>query len=80
MRKLLLAGILSLAVFAGCGTHDAKIEGRDTGSAEAVNFPNHVSNVFTKCNHGNRIYVTDHGTSDKASGLSVVAHDPSCGR
>ena len=35
------------------------------------------SNVGTKCDHGNRIYVAYHG-DEKYAALAVVPSDPSC--
>lgn len=63
---------------AGCGSNDADVSGRDHAPAEAINFPDHFSSVATKCNHGNRVYVADHGSRSSPSTVAVVAHDPSC--
>lgn len=66
--------------FAACGANDASVSERDHAPAEAINFPDHFSSVATKCNHGNRVYVSDHGKGTNPSAVAVVAHDPSCPR
>lgn len=46
-------------------------------AADVITMPDGFSNIATKCDHGNRVYVAFHGDSAYAS-LSVVAADPSC--
>jgi hypothetical protein len=41
--------------------------------------PDGFSNVATKCDHGNRLYVAFHGDNVYAA-LTVVANDPTCGK
>lgn len=46
-------------------------------AADKVLMPDGFSNVVTKCDHGNRVYVAYHG--DKAyAALTVVPQDPTC--
>lgn len=47
--------------------------------ADTVTFPDGFSNVATKCDHGNRVYVAYHGDSAYAS-IAVVANDPTCAK
>lgn len=69
---------LSLGLTA-CGANDAKINSRDRSGAEIHNFPNHFSSVAEKCDgHGHRVFLVDHGSSDKGGGGLAVISDPSC--
>lgn len=68
--------IVSMIAISACGQNAAKST-RDTGSAGIINFPANISNVADKCDHGNRVYVSDHLNSNSSS-IAVVAHDPSC--
>ena len=45
--------------------------------ADKITMPDGFSNVTTKCDHGNRIYVAFHGDGAYAS-IAVVPQDPSC--
>ena len=45
--------------------------------ADDIYMPDGFSNVSTKCDHGNRIYVAYHGDSAYAA-IAVVAGDPTC--
>jgi len=88
MRKLLskklilLPVVLTLGVLVGCGGkaveqfNDADVSGQNKGSAEVINMPDGFSNVATKCDHGNRLYVIMHGDSAYGS-VTAVANDPS---
>lgn len=70
---------------AGCGKisepfNDAprsKVE--NNAPADVVTFPDGFSNVATKCDHGNRVYVAFHGDNPYAA-IAVVANDPTCGK
>lgn len=46
-------------------------------SADVVTMPDGFSNVSTKCDHHNRLYVAFHGDSPYAS-IFVVPNDPTC--
>lgn len=49
----------------------------NSGPAAVVEMPNGFSNVATKCDHGNRIYIAYHGDSPYAA-IAVVPNDGSC--
>lgn len=79
----LLAALASVVatglVVAGCGAHDVKIQGTDAAPATRLNFPNHVSTVFHKCDGlGHRVYENDHGNSPNGGGSIYVINDPRC--
>jgi hypothetical protein len=77
---------VALLLLAGCDAtgkaaqpfDDAQVAGHNTGKADVINMPDGFSNVATKCDHGNRIYVVYHGDSTYGS-ITVVAKDPTCG-
>jgi hypothetical protein len=76
---LLVAATLFLT---GCGKalepyNDAPVKSQNKTPADVLNMPDGFSNVATKCDHGNRVYVAFHG--DKAYGaIAVVPNDPTC--
>lgn len=45
--------------------------------ADIISMPDGFNNVATKCDHGNRIYVSFHGNSGYGFGFAVP-HDPTC--
>lgn len=49
----------------------------NSDAADVIEMPNGFSNLATKCDHGNRVYVAYHGDSPYAA-LHVVAADPTC--
>lgn len=58
--------------------NDAPRSGIQNGNAaDVVTFPDGFSNVSTKCDHGNRLYVAFHGDGQYAS-IVVVPGDPTC--
>jgi hypothetical protein len=58
--------------------NDAPVVGADnTGPAQKLNMPDGYSNVATKCDHGNRIYVAFHGDAAYAA-IAIVPQDPTC--
>jgi len=77
----LIALILGLG---GCG-EKAKEPFRDAPGSSVVNnspadkitMPDGFSNLTTKCDHGNRIYVAFHGDLGYAA-IAVVPQDPTC--
>lgn len=84
MRKLKFAAVIAAVVLAltGCGKvtepyKDAPRGTQNSGAADTIAMPDGFSNVATKCDHGNRVYVAFHGDSPYAS-LAVVANDPTC--
>lgn len=86
MRRLAAGLAVAGLVLTGCGVgkmtepyKDAPRSGTDNGSpADIVRMPDGFSNIATKCDHGNRVYVAFHGDKAYAS-MAVVAADPSCG-
>lgn len=75
--------MLMFAVISGCDKiaepyKDAERGASNTGAADTVTFPDGFSNVATKCDHGNRIYVAFKGDANRAA-IAVVANDPTCG-
>lgn len=51
---------------------------KNTDPADIIEMPDGFNNMATKCDHGNRVYVTYHGDS-KYGSITVVPQDPSCG-
>jgi hypothetical protein len=85
-KKWMLSGAAMVAVLAtmnGCSKatepfRDAPRSGTvNNKPADVVEMPDGFSNVATKCDHGNRIYVAFHGDKAYAS-IAVVPNDPSC--
>ena len=73
--------LLALAV-AGCGKVSEPYKDAERGStnndkADTLTFPDGFSNVATKCDHGNRVYVIFKGDSTYG-GIAVAPNDPSC--
>lgn len=50
---------------------------RNSNPADIIEMPDGFSNLATKCDHGNRIYVAFKGDANRAA-ISVVPDDPSC--
>lgn len=82
---LALSATLALAA-GGCGAKanepfkDAPRSGNtNTTPADVVTMPDGFTNVASKCDHGNRLYVSYHGDAAYAS-IAVVPNDPSCAR
>ena len=79
------AGALGLALVAtGCGNKfqqpfkDAPRTGTvNSQPAEVIYMPDGFNNLATKCDHGNRIYVSYHGDSSYGFGFAVPG-DPTC--
>jgi hypothetical protein len=84
MRAWLLIGVFLLALsLTGCtGKANEPFKDADRGQtnndpADTVTFPDGFSNVATKCDHGNRVYVIFKGDSQRA-GLAVVPNAKGC--
>jgi len=82
LTALAVAAIAALSL-TGCAGKasepfkDAPEGQRNNSAADTMTFPDGFSNVATKCDHGNRVYVAFKG--DKPYGaLAVVPNDPSC--
>lgn len=88
MRKMQLAaaGLVALAALSltSCDNKltepfkDAPRSGIDNNTPmDVVNGSDGFSNLGTKCDHGNRVYVAYHGNSNYAA-VAVVPQDPTC--
>lgn len=86
MKPMVKLAALSAAIvlaLSGCGDKavepfkDAPRGATNGGAADTVTMPDGFSNVATKCDHGNRLYVAFHGDSPYAS-IVVVPNDPTC--
>lgn len=72
---------IAVLVLSGCKAtepfKDAPVGERNVAPADTITMPDGFSNVATKCDHGNRVYVVF--KSDAAYGsVAVVPNDPSC--
>lgn len=75
----ILLGTSLLCLAAGCGGDASREDARDSRDVDkspphVIAFNNKYPNVETKCDNGNRLYVTTKG-NDR---LHVVPNDPSC--
>lgn len=86
---LLIAGlsllVVALLLLTGCGVDkanepfkDAKRGNTNSSPADTIEMPDGFSNVATKCDHGNRIYVIFKSDSSYGS-VAVVPNAPDCG-
>jgi DNA phosphorothioation-dependent restriction protein DptG len=78
--------LIVVAVFglSACGKalepfNDAGVAGENNGKATVINMPDGFSNVATKCDNGNRVYVVYHGDNAYGS-VAVVPNDPTCAK
>jgi hypothetical protein len=73
--------VLAAGALSGCKAtepfNDAPVASHNKAPAEVLNMPDGFSNVATKCDHGNRVYVVFHGDNAYGS-VAVVANDPTC--
>ena len=84
MKRILIPVVAALAL-AGC-SEKAQEPWRDAPTADERNddpaviieMPDGFSNMATKCDHGNRVYVAYKGDDNRAA-LAVVPDDPTCG-
>jgi len=83
MKRLLLAVGLSALVITSCSEktrepfRDAPQGARNDTPADIIEMPDGFSNVSTKCDHGNRIYVAFKGDANRAA-IAVVPNAPEC--
>lgn len=82
--KAAALGLIAVFGVVGCGKfvepyNDAPVAGQNKTPAEVINMPDGFSNVATKCDHGNRVYVIYHGNSAYGA-VAVVENDPSCSK
>jgi hypothetical protein len=54
-----------------------RTENVNSNAADVVTMPDGFSNLTTKCDHGNRLYVAYHADSPYAA-ITVVQQDPTC--
>lgn len=82
---LAVVGLGVLAILTGCAPdkwnepfNDAQRSGVENQQPmDVVTMSDGFSNVGTKCDHGNRVYVAYHGDNRYAA-LAVVPNDPTC--
>jgi PBP1b-binding outer membrane lipoprotein LpoB len=86
-KAALVAGALLLAGVGGCASFNKVTQPfKDAPRSSVVNrtpadvieMPDGFNNVATKCDHGNRIYVSYHGDGTYGFGFAVP-NDPTCG-
>ena len=84
LRAFVLVLTLGLAFsLGGCGKirepyKDAPVTNvTNDQAADKITMPDGFSNLTTKCDHGNRIYVAFHGDNAYAA-IAVVPQDPTC--
>lgn len=77
MKRALVVVLVVAGLVAGCGGHNASIQGRDYGSAKVLNEPHGFENVAVKCDgYGHRVFVTD-SNGDQSSSVAVI-NDANC--
>lgn len=87
MKKLVVVGmiVVALVLLGGCFTEKAKEPFRDapqskirnTHASDIIEMPDGFSNLASKCDGPNRIYVAFKADANRAS-ISVVKDDPRC--
>lgn len=85
MKKIALAAlaVIALSSLSGCAKmtepfKDAPRSGvTNEEPADVVQMPDGFNNLATKCDHGNRVYVTYHGDSAYGS-VTVVPNADDC--
>jgi major membrane immunogen (membrane-anchored lipoprotein) len=88
MKRIIVIAVVSLVALTGCGMGDkvkepyrdaARSGAQNSDPADTITMPDGFTNIATKCDHGNRIYVSFHGDGPYAS-IAVVPQDPTCTR
>lgn len=81
---VIATAVLTLGVLVGCGMDkyqepfkDAPRGTTNEQPADTITMPDGFSNVATKCDHGNRIYVVFHQDGPYGA-ITVVPNDPTC--
>ena len=84
ISAVVFACIIAALALAGCGNkftqpfQDAPRTGVvNSQPADIIDMPDGFNNVATKCDHGNRLYVSYHGDGSYGF-IATVAHDPTC--
>lgn len=86
MKKIIIVGALAAGLLVtACSEKyeepwkDAPTEGRNSEPAAVIEMPDGFSNLATKCDNGNRVYVAYKGDQNRAA-VAVVPNDPTCAR
>ena len=79
---LIALAVVAALVVAGCAKitepfNDAPVSHQIGGPAEVGSMPDGFNNVATKCDHGNRLYISYHGDGSYGFGFAVP-RDPTC--
>lgn len=76
--------VVALFILVGCGNkfaqqfNDAPRTAQvNRSAATVITMPDGFNNLATKCDHGNRLYISYHGDGPYGFGFAV-AHDPTC--
>lgn len=83
LLAVLVTGVLAAVGGVGCSkmeepSKDSEKSGvRNDAPVDIISNADGFSNLSTKCDHGNRIYVVYHGDSPYAA-IAVVPQDPTC--
>lgn len=82
MKKLIMLSVVLVLALSSCAKATEPFKDSSRGAtndnpADTVTFPDGFNNVATKCDHGNRVYVTYHADSPYGA-VAVVPHDPTC--
>lgn len=84
MMRVLAVATLAALTLTGCGSskltepfQDAPRGETNNGSADVMTFPDGFSNVATKCDGPNRVYVLFKGDAVYGS-VAVAPNDPRC--
>ena len=81
--KVVVVALLVSVTLTGCGEKftepykDAERGATNDSKADLVTFPDGFNNVATKCDHGNRIYVTYHKDAPYGA-ITVVPNAKGC--
>jgi len=87
MKRLIITLVALSTLLVGCGYSvdkatekfkDAPRGGMNDGPADIITMPDGFSNVSSKCDGPNRVYVIFHGDSTYGS-VAVAPNDPRCG-
>lgn len=88
LHRPLAAATVAVAIVLAASCSDKETErfndapradGENNDPAEIITMPDGFSNLATKCDNGNRIYVAFKGDDNRAA-IAVVPDDPTCGR
>ncbi|GAA0641376.1 hypothetical protein GCM10009548_01970 [Streptomyces malaysiensis subsp. malaysiensis] len=86
-KKIAASAALAVALVGGATACDSKYSEpfhdaprshqNNNAPMDVVNGSDGFSNLGTKCDHGNRVYVAYHG-DEKYAAVAVVPQDPTC--